>query len=90
MWKLDGPKRDYNCMISVYSNDGSLSVSHGGIEIGQGIHTKISQVCAYQLGIPMDIISVKHPNTNTNPNINPDIIVNPDNNPNPNLYSNRI
>ncbi len=56
-------------MISVYSNDGSLSVSHGGIEIGQGIHTKISQVCAYQLGIPMDIISVKHPNTNTNPNM---------------------
>ena len=55
-------------MISIYAGDGSVSLSHGGVEIGQGIHTKVSQVCAYELGISMDIISIKHANNFTNPN----------------------
>ncbi len=58
----------YNCQISIYASDGSVKLSHGGIECGQGIHTKAVQVLAYSLNIPMDIISVKHADDFTNPN----------------------
>lgn len=35
---LTGP---YNILISIYQGDGTVAVSHGGIEIGQGIDTKV-------------------------------------------------
>lgn len=35
---------NYNVMISIYRNDASVALTHGGIEIGQGINTK---VCLY-------------------------------------------
>ena len=41
---------------------------HGGIEIGQGIHTKVAQVCAHELGIPLDLISVKSSDNSFNAN----------------------
>ena len=32
-----------NCtvLVSVFTGDGSVSVVHGGVEIGQGINTKV-------------------------------------------------
>lgn len=39
-----------------------------GVEVGQGIHTKVAAVCAYKLGIPMETISVKYADNLTNPN----------------------
>ncbi|KAJ8955360.1 hypothetical protein NQ318_003457 [Aromia moschata] len=53
---------NYGVIISIYHSDGSVALSHGGVEIGQGINTKALQVCAYKLGIPMEKISVKPSN----------------------------
>lgn len=33
----------YNTFVTIYNGDGSVAVCHGGIESGQGIHTKVRQ-----------------------------------------------
>ena len=38
-------------LISIYENDGSVAVTHGGIEMGHGINTKVAQVEAFGLGL---------------------------------------
>lgn len=50
-------------MITIFAADGSVQLTHGGVEIGQGIHTIAAQVLAYSLKIPIDIISIKHAET---------------------------
>jgi len=59
---------NYNCLISIFGSDGSVQLTHGGIECGQGIHTVAVQVLAYSLKIPLDIITVKHPESFLNAN----------------------
>jgi xanthine dehydrogenase molybdopterin binding subunit len=49
-------------LVHIYT-DGTVLVSHGGAEMGQGLHTKMRQVAALELGI--DIRRVKVGSTNT-------------------------
>lgn len=58
----------YHILISVYAFDGTVSISHGGIEIGQGINTKVAQAAAYILGINMSLIKIKQTSSLTSPN----------------------
>ncbi|KAL1517488.1 hypothetical protein ABEB36_001248 [Hypothenemus hampei] len=59
---------NYTTLVSIYFQNGGVAISHGGIEVGQGINTKVTQVCAWKLGIPLSLISIK-PTTNlTSPN----------------------
>ncbi|MBC7584356.1 MAG: xanthine dehydrogenase molybdopterin binding subunit [Tardiphaga sp.] len=39
-------------LVHVYV-DGSVLVTHGGTEMGQGLHTKVMQVVAHELGVPL-------------------------------------
>lgn len=48
--------------VAIYHRDGSVVISHGGTECGQGINTKATQVASYTLGIPLEMISVKASN----------------------------
>ena len=40
-------------LVHVYT-DGSVQVNHGGTEMGQGLHTKVSQIVADELGIAFE------------------------------------
>ncbi len=42
-------------LVHVYT-DGSVMVSHGGVEMGQGVHVKMAQVAARALGVPLDVV----------------------------------
>ncbi|XP_052749009.1 uncharacterized protein LOC113513039 [Galleria mellonella] len=59
---------DYHVLMSVYHGDGTVVVKHGGIEIGQGINTKVIQVVAYTLNISIDKVKVKPADVATIPN----------------------
>lgn len=55
-------------MVSIYRGDGSVSVTCGGIEMGQGLNTKVAQTVSHVLGIPLEMVNVKPSNTMTAPN----------------------
>ncbi|XP_061717702.1 xanthine dehydrogenase-like [Cydia pomonella] len=58
----------FDITLSVYHDDGSVTLTHGGIEMGQGLNTKAVQIAAYFLGISIDKIQIKGNNTIINPN----------------------
>ncbi|XP_045499904.1 abscisic-aldehyde oxidase-like [Colias croceus] len=53
------PMVDFHIYISIYHGDGSIVIKHGGIEIGQGINTKVIQTVAFVLRVPISKIKVK-------------------------------
>lgn len=58
----------FHALVSIYARDGTVSVTHGGIECGQGINTKVAQVAAHTLGIDLSLVTVKASNNLTSPN----------------------
>ncbi|KAL5273476.1 XDH family protein [Megaselia abdita] len=57
-------------LVNVYQ-DGTVLLSHGGIEMGQGVHTKMIQVASRVLGLPLDMIHVSETATDKIPNTSP-------------------
>src|SRR6185436_3430751 len=43
-------------------------VNHGGTEMGQGLHTKIRQIAALELGVSLEKVKVNATNTSKVPN----------------------
>ncbi|XP_017009213.3 uncharacterized protein AOX3 [Drosophila takahashii] len=53
----------YPATVAIYHVDGTVVISHGGIEMGQGMNTKVAQVAAYTLGIDLSFIKVESSDT---------------------------
>jgi xanthine dehydrogenase large subunit len=54
-------------LVLIY-RDGSVQVNHGGTEMGQGLHTKIWQIAADALGLPLEAVRVMPTRTDKVPN----------------------
>ncbi len=54
-------------LVLIYA-DGSVQVNHGGTEMGQGLHTKIQQIAADALGVPLSGIRIMPTQTDKVPN----------------------
>ena len=54
-------------LVNIYT-DGSVHLNHGGIEMGQGTHTKIAQLVANSLGLSFEKVQISSTNTSKVPN----------------------
>ncbi|RJQ76643.1 xanthine dehydrogenase molybdopterin binding subunit [Pseudonocardiaceae bacterium YIM PH 21723] len=54
-------------LVHIYK-DGSVLINHGGTEMGQGLHTKMLQVAATALGVPLSTVRLAPTRTDKVPN----------------------
>ena len=59
-----------NALVNVYT-DGTVQVSTGGTEMGQGLNTKIRQLVASELGVPYPDVILMPTSTEKNNNTSP-------------------
>ncbi|CAL8288367.1 unnamed protein product [Lota lota] len=57
-------------LVHIYT-DGSVLLTHGGTEMGQGLHTKMVQVASRVLGVASSKVHVSETSTSTVPNSSP-------------------
>jgi xanthine dehydrogenase/oxidase len=51
-------------LVHIY-HDGSVLVAHGGTEMGQGLHTKMTMIAAEALKVPLENVFISETATNT-------------------------
>jgi xanthine dehydrogenase large subunit len=54
-------------LVHIYQ-DGSVMLNHGGVEMGQGLYTKVAQVAASELNIDLDRVKITATRTDKVPN----------------------
>lgn len=54
-------------LVHVYT-DGTVLLNHGGLEMGQGLHTKVAQVVAETFGLPLSAVKATATDTSKIPN----------------------
>ncbi|PXF47901.1 Xanthine dehydrogenase [Gracilariopsis chorda] len=65
------PLNQAGALVHIYQEDGSVLITHGGVEMGQGLHTKICQIAASELQIPLEKVFVSETATDKIPNASP-------------------
>ena len=58
-------------LVTIDGATGTVLVSHGCVELGQGIHTRVAQVAAMTLGVPLDLVRICDSSTDVVPNFQP-------------------
>lgn len=57
-------------LVHVYT-DGTIHLSHGGTEMGQGLNTKVAQIVAEEFQVDMDTVAISSARTDKVPNSSP-------------------
>jgi xanthine dehydrogenase large subunit len=64
------PMNQAGALVHLYT-DGSVQLNHGGTEMGQGLVTKVAQIVASELGVPLERVKIMATSTGKVPNTSP-------------------